>query len=138
MPDIETTAAPIQSERWMRFETADKQLAYMLTGVAPVTIKGSGGEWKYVDYEFDVPIPDLGPGKALELVRWAHFVTPCWISNDRTASNAGWAVTSFDLVNPGAPQYGKVEVTCEVGVRDIDGFVNGLGFSISLLGTEVD
>ncbi len=138
MPDLETTVSATQSERWMRFETADSELAYVLTGIVPVTVKGTGGEWNYVDLEFDVPIPDLGSGKALKLTHWAPFVTPCWLSNDNTAVNAGWAVTSFELVNPTALQYGKVEVTCEVGVRDKDGFVNGLGFNISLLGIEVD
>lgn len=135
MPEM--TLGEVQSERWTRYETGDGHIAYVLTGIVPVTVKGSGKEWKWQDVKFNVPIPGLTGSERFDLIHWAPFVTPCWISNDNTAVNAGWAVQYFDLLNAAAPQVGRVEVECTVGVRDVDGYINGLGFNIALVGDEV-
>ena len=69
--------------------------------------------------------------------QWAPFVTLNSISNEQQAVNAGWAVDAFRmLVSPGDHQSG-VTVSCDVAVRDVDGYILRLGYIVFIVGKLV-
>ena len=113
--------------------------AYTLTGVALYTFEGSPGQqWNRGRLDLRVAIPDLPNGKGLKLEHWAPFVTLNAIANDHEAVDAGWAVDRFQLDNAGEPSIRTAEVSAQLAVRDIDGFVLRVGYVIHLLGTLAD
>jgi hypothetical protein len=131
-------AGQLVSESYVYFTTAEGLLAYTLTGLVPITFKGTAGNDFLRDtLQFEVPIRQLPIGKGLQLVRWAPFVTLNSISNDGTAVNAGWAVDDFTIPFTEAPMT-AVSVKCDLAVRDIDGYVLRVGYQIHLLGSLVD
>jgi hypothetical protein len=128
-----------ESEYHTRVTTIDGAVAYTLTGlvVAERPIQGQSGDWVRERADFAVPVPSLAEGHVLQLVYWAPFVTLGSISNDRTATNAGWAVDGFGLTAPQDPIDERVGVYCDLAVRDADGFINRLAYNIHLIGYEV-
>jgi hypothetical protein len=127
----------INSEHFLRLQLGGGMVAYTLTGVGVGgPMAGTGSDWIRGRLEFKVPVRGLVDGKALRLIHWAPFVALSSISNDRTATFAGWAVDGFGLVSPQIPIRSSVNVFCDVAIRDIDGFINRLSYNISLLGHE--
>jgi hypothetical protein len=128
----------INSEHFVRLDLGSGRVSYTLTGVVVGgPMAGTGSNWSRGRLEFTVPVRALGDGKALRLSHWAPFIALRSISNDHTATFAGWAVDSFGLVSPKTPIRRGVTVFCDVAVRDIDGFINRLSYNIHLLGSEV-
>ena len=136
---VDLIATNFDSQHWVDFDTADGRKAYTLTGVALTTFKGgeTGEGWLRQDLMFDVAIPDLPQGKGLKLVHWAPFVTLNAIANDQLANNAGWAVDGFEVESPQQVMR-SVRIRCKLAVRDIDGFILRVGYSIALLGSLED
>ena len=128
----------IESEFFTRSVGSDGKVSYVLTGVVLFEpVKGTGDEWLRTKVDFSVPLRNLGVNKALRLDFWAPFVTLTSISNDRTATNAGWAVDGFEIAHPEEVMRGRVGVSAQVAVRDSDGFINRLAYNIHLIGHEV-
>ena len=128
---------PINSEHWAKSKTADGHWLFQYTGIQPCSIKGTGVQWKWEAVQFAVPLRAVEPGFGLDLSYWTVLVTPSWISNEQIAEYAGWAVNDIELANPRVTQESDLQVDCQVGVRDSDGFVNGLYYTISLVADEV-
>ncbi len=63
--------------------------------------QGRNGEFSHDRLQFDVPIPDLPPGKGLKIDMWAPLVTINAISNNGVSNDAGWAVDDFFLAVAG-------------------------------------
>lgn len=122
-------------------EQGELRVNYTLTGIVvchvPIQpLPGSGNHWSLETGHFAVPLPKLQPNHALHLEGWAPFVTLSSISNDRTATDAGWAVDEFGLDSPTTPIKKEVNVFFKTAVRDIDGFINRLAYHINLIGLE--
>lgn len=127
----------INSEHFLRLELGGGMVAYTLTGVVVGDpMMGTGSDWSRGRLEFRVPVRSLGNGKALRLRHWAPFVALSSISNDHTATFAGWAVDGFGLVSPQSLIRTSVAVFCDVAIRDSDGFINRLSYNITLMGHE--
>jgi len=121
------------------FELNDGKHFVQLTGVAILLFKGTGGEWHREDLSLFVKLPPIIPeGKSFKVEQFAPFVTLNSISNQQQAVNAGWAVDTFDssaaLVLREQP---AVPIRATLAVRDIDGFVLRVGYSISVVGAFV-
>jgi len=127
------------SEYYTKFTTVAGEVSYTLTGVVVVEppFQGQGGDWFRERVQFAVPVPSLAKGSQLKLIYWAPFVTLSSISNDRTATNAGWAVDGFGIASPKNLIGETVGVYCDLAVRDIDGFVVRLAYNVHLIGKEV-
>jgi hypothetical protein len=55
------------------------------------------------------------------------------ISNDQLSNNAGWAVDAFHL-DPFPPVVRQVDIRCKLAVRDVDGYILRVGYTLTLLG----
>ena len=137
MPDTINAFTSLESPHHVVFETKDGLLSYTLTGVLVGELEGSGQKWLRFTMNFGVPIPGLPSGKGLKLVHWAPVATLNSIANDSTAVDAGWAVDGFRLLDTTAVR-NSVDLACDLAVRDADGFVLRVGFSIHLLGSVAD
>ena len=120
-------------------EKGELRVSYTLSGVVicNVPLQGPKSGWSHEKGIFAVPLPELQPNHALQLEGWAPFVTLSSISNDRTATNAGWAVDEFGIESPASPIRKSVNVSIKIAVRDIDGFINRLAYHIHLIGLEI-
>lgn len=126
----------IESQFFTRMVTGDGRVAFTLTGIVVGNERLQGqADWMRRRVAFTVPVP-LQPNHVLHLDHWAPFVTLSSISNDHTSTNAGWAVDGFALSSPDSPVRGKVGVLVDIAVRDIDGFIDRLGYNIHLIGRE--
>ncbi|MGI5130126.1 hypothetical protein ACQEVB_25215 [Pseudonocardia sp. CA-107938] len=107
---------------------------YVITGTARMQFKAAGQDWSRGSITFDVPVPELAPGMGLRLIYWAPLVTLAAVSNDSVATDAGWAVDRFDLLMTHLCRR-FVTVKADVAVRDADGWMWRLGYSVNLVGT---
>jgi hypothetical protein len=126
-------AQGIESGHWLSFPTGDGRLCYVLTGVVKMTVKGEGAAWTRLGLDFSVDMPDLPAGKGLRLDHWTVLVTPNAFSDDKAAVDPGWAVDQFSLLDPGGV-HRAVTINTRLAVRDVDGFLLRVGYSIHLLG----
>lgn len=119
-------------------ERGEPRVSYTLSGIviSNVPLTGPRHGWSREEGSFGVPLPELQPGRALHLERWAPFVTLSAISNDRTATNAGWAIDEFGIKSPQTPIQKWVNVFFKFAVRDIDGAILRLGYHVHLVGVE--
>jgi hypothetical protein len=108
-----------------------------LTGTATCTVKGTGKDWLRFGLDFDVPINGLPAGKKLKLVHWAPAVWPASIANDGPAVDAGWAVDGVKVISTLSQPLDTISLTAAVAIRDVDGFLLRVGYSITLLGDIV-
>ncbi|MGB9071797.1 MAG: hypothetical protein WCC22_03940 [Terriglobales bacterium] len=134
-----TGPATPSSQYYVYYPTANGLTAYTLTGIVQMLVQGqaTGVDFFRTPFFFDVPIPDLPPGKGLQLVHWAPFVTLNSISNDGVAENAGWAVDDFIVLRPEEVSR-SVSMQANLAVRDIDGYILRCGYDIHLLGKISD
>ena len=129
--------ASVHSEHHVLTRPEPGRLAYTMTGIAMVADGvGSGQVWSQHTVNWTVHLPGLAPGKKLALVHWAPFVALSSISNDNAATNAGWAVDSFRVTGTEQPQT-YVVVQADLAIRDADGWILRLAYSLHLLGEEV-
>ncbi|MGO9116386.1 MAG: hypothetical protein ACLQPD_02120 [Desulfomonilaceae bacterium] len=99
---------------------------------------GTGGDWRRDEVQFALKFHGIAEDKLVEMWYWAPFVTLNSISNEREAINAGWAVDAFRmLVSPG-DRLGGVTVSCDVAVRDSDGYILRLAYIVFIVGKLVD
>lgn len=122
---------------FVKYTTGNDLLAYTLTGVAGCLHKGTGQGYHHDTLTVVVPIPDLPDGKGLHLVHWAPFVTVASVSNDGEGDNVAWAVDWFRLTNASMVMR-EASVECQLAVRDIDGFILRVAYTVHLLGRLAD
>jgi hypothetical protein len=125
------------------FEAREGVRHYFFSGVHTVECEGTGPTWKRGTIDIELDIPDLPEGKALSVDACAPFVTLNAIANEGAATNAGWAVDGFRLL----PDRGegdlfhsthtRVRIQADVAVRDVDGYVLSLGYTLSMTGRTV-
>jgi hypothetical protein len=140
------------SQYYSYFDLPDGTRAYTLTGVAVCTVGGLGlpsdGRWRREQLYVIVSIPDLPdfpPQNAVLLRHWAPFFTLNSISNDGVANDAGWAVDSWEVKQPGdVPAAGPltdpvrvVGYAVNLAAGDIDGYILRVGYHINLVGQIV-
>lgn len=117
--------------------TGDGRDLIVLSGVLEINLKGRSADhwnWCTVYSRHSLPIPD---DKHFKIEHGAPIVTLSSISNNATSYNAGYSVEWFHLLNDGsAAPY--VTVRTRIGVADIDGFLNRLGYQITLVGQIVE
>ena len=105
---------------------------WTLTGTVELSIKGNGSSWRYETVQVGLLIPGIGD-KLVRLQQWAPFLTLQGLSNDKTAVNAGWLLDKMEILDPQAA-CARIEFQCQIGVRDIDGYVLRLGYLIHAIG----
>jgi hypothetical protein len=123
----------------VRFDTPEWKLE-ALPGEAPpprIEFKGTGSSWRQETVKLVAPFPGiLPPGKVSQVEHWAPVITLSGVSNQNHAVDAGWAVEWF-----GGPGPAKLDVTlpldAKIAVRDIDGYVGELAYSVTLTGRFV-
>jgi hypothetical protein len=119
-------------------QTHDGLMHWMLTGIVtmPDEIKGVGPIWKDYAVKLTLALPGIGQ-KHVRLLQCAPFITLSSIKNDHHAMNAGWAVNSFKVIDPGEPSPG-ISVLCHLSVRDLDGAILRIGYVIHSIGSIVE
>jgi hypothetical protein len=105
---------------------ANRLFIYTGTAVFDPPYKGTGSSWKTDTASFDVG--KFTVGQFINGIAWASLGK---ISNDGTASNAGWGVENADA--DWDEESSKVKVTVDVSVRDSDGFIETFGFQVTVL-----
>jgi hypothetical protein len=126
----------IESGHALAMPVGDMRMFYSLTGVVVLSMKGAGEKWRRDTVRFGVGIPGLAAAEGLQLEQWAPSITLNSIGNDHEAINAGWAVDGFRLIGTDRA-LDTVTVEVDLAVRDVDGYVYRLGYSIGLLGKIV-
>ncbi len=124
------------STNYIVIQAADGMIHWTLTGIAILTLKGSGSNWRHEEVRIILVLPGTGP-KWVRLQQWAPFVTLNSIKNEKQAVNAGWSVDSYRILDPGASSP-SLTVSCDVAVRDIDGYVLRLGYVVHAIGSLED
>lgn len=92
-------------------------------------LKGVGSNWNRGIFTFWVPT------RFTHIEQITASAQLASISNDRTATNAGWAV---DFIAPKPNVVGTnrlIQIDVGLAVRDSDGFVNGIDYQINAVGT---
>jgi hypothetical protein len=113
----------------------DGFMHWTLTGIVvlPEEIKGTGSSWNDYAVMLTIELPGIGQN-LVHIKQCAPFVTLNAIKNDHHAINAGWAVNSFKIVDPGQPSRG-ISLLCHLGMRDVDGAILRLGYVINAIGS---
>lgn len=124
------------STHYIITQTPDGMLHWTLTGVVTLSLKGTSAYWLREEVQIVLMLPGIGQ-KYIQLQQWAPFVTLSSIKNEQHAVNAGWAVDSFKLIVPEVSAQ-SVTISCDVAVRDIDGYIVRLGYVFHGVGSLVD
>jgi hypothetical protein len=126
-----------------RFDANDGLRHYFFSGVHTVECEGTGATWQRGTIDIELDIPDLPEGSALSVDGCAPFVTLNAIADEGKATNAGWAVDGFRVLAVGSDRdlfhsaHARVCIQADVAVRDVDGWVLSLGYTLSMTGRAV-
>jgi len=128
-----------RSSHWVHTEAVGNKHLVTLTGIVVIDFKGTGDDWLrdrlYLTLRF--PSGFLPPGKWFQVEHWAPFVTINAIANEQQAVNAGWAVDEFG--DPGHVIIRDVvTIWADIAIRDIDGLLYRVGYSLTVSGTFTD
>lgn len=134
--EFATYFSGFDAQHHLRTTTGDGRVWYVLTGVALLrNFHGSAnGDWVRGQLDFDVPIPDLPVGQRLRLAHWTAFASLNAVANDAEGDQIAFGVDNFWLTGThlalrSAPMH------CGIAVRDVDGWLLRVGYSLNLLGT---
>lgn len=122
------------SKHVVHSRTADNEFLYTITGVVILDFKGVGPAWRRDRVYLSIRFPGFIPaGRRLVITQWAPLITLNAVANDHAAENAGWGVDSFEgpysrYISPG----GDFPLWADIAVRDIDGWLFRLGYSVTL------
>ncbi|HEY7440573.1 MAG TPA: hypothetical protein VIC35_14355 [Acidimicrobiia bacterium] len=125
------------------FEAHDGVRHYFFSGVRTVECEGTGPTWQRGTIDIELDVPNLPDGGALSVDNCAPFVTLNGIANEGAATNAGWAVDGFRVLAVGSEgdlfhsAHAQVRIQADVAVRDVEGYVLSLGYTLSLTGRTV-
>lgn len=118
--------------------TPDGDRFWILTGIALIGLEGTGSTWRREEINLGVTVPGIPRNQGLQLKQWTPFVTLNAIANNGEARNAGWAVDRFHLRDPRTPALQRVVINTRVAVRDSDGWIFRVGYTLHLIGSFVD
>lgn len=128
----------LRTYNWLHVPAANGRHLVTVAGVFDIDYKGSSSaKWRKSVIDLVIPFPAhiLPTNNAFFVECVAPLVTINSIYNVDRADNAGWAVDRFGLR---LPQDRTIEqdftVWAEVGVRDSDGYLYRVGFSVTLSG----
>lgn len=128
----------LSSLHWVGTQTGDGKQLVTFTGVAVTDLKGvEGGDWVREDLVLGLTLPAgfVPEGQAFQVEHWAPFVTLNAIYDKETAVNAGWAVDEFSGPGPVLIQpNGRFRVQARISVRDVDGWLFRVGFTVTMSG----
>lgn len=126
------------SKHWLHTKTVDDKEFVNLSGIAMLHWKGTGQTWNRNRLLLVVDLPHIIPaGKLLKIEQWTPFITLNAIYNKNHAVNAGWAVDEF--WGPGAVETSNyIHLWATIAIRDIDGYLYRVAYSLSLVGRFVD
>jgi hypothetical protein len=128
-----------RSSHWVHTEALGNKHLVTLTGIVVIDFKGTGGDWlrDRLNLTLRFPTEILPPDKLFQVELWAPFVTLNAIVNEQQAVNAGWAVDEFE--GPGRVMIrDEVKIWADIAIRDIDGYLIRVGYSLTLVGTFAD
>lgn len=130
------------SQHRVHTKTADGSELITLSGGVHLTLKGDGADWLDYNLELVIKVPINFQDKTLYIDQQALLITPNAIGNDLHSVNAGWKVKKF-----WGPQKtsgfdrpvsnGFISLYADISVRDVDGWLLGIGYTITLLGRLV-
>ena len=130
-----------KSVHWVTTRAKDDRQLVTVTGVVVTDLKGpESGEWRREDIVLGLTLPAgfVPSGRAFQVEHWAPFVTLNAVYNKGTAVNTGWAVDAFS--GPGPVRIrdnGRFRIETRVCVRDVDGWLFRIGFTVTLSGQFV-
>ena len=143
-----------RSQQWVHTPLPDGRHLLTLTGIViprgpdpkaePWDTGTTSDQWRSDKVNLIIKFPAnfmgfIPPGKSLEVLSAAPFITINTIYNGGEANNAGWGVDDFGIrlnldrrIRPG------VHIWAQLVVRDSDGYLYRLGYSLSLYGQLSD
>jgi len=127
-----------RSKHWIHTKTGDNRELINLSGIALVHWKGTGQNWERDTLSLGFNLPNIIPDKKLlRIEQWTPLITLNAIYNKNHAVNAGWAVDEF--WGPGAVETpGYINLWANVAIRDIDGYLYRVAYSLSIIGRFVE
>ncbi len=138
-----SNAASFGSTHYLVAPLGNGMSHWVLSGIVDLShrVKGWGANWRHENLILTLAIPGIGD-QYLRVQQWAPFVTLNAVSNDGQSVNAGWDVESFQLIETGTHDVPvregsllrEASIACAVNVRDIDGYVLRLGYTLHLMG----
>lgn len=104
----------------------DTNRLFIYTGIAVFDFKGTGGGWLRDTLTFQIgrTFTSTQFKKAMATASLAS------ISNKNHAVNAGWAV---DKVEAKRAMNGKIELTMNLAIRDVDGYLHRVAYEVNVL-----
>lgn len=135
------------------FTSADGHHVWHFSGIAILdpALKGTGRSWQHEDIYILLTATDVPAGKKVRLKHWAPHVALNVVYNDHSSQWAGWAVDSFFIGTIGTPSEppgpfstrpiefdDSFTVGARVAVRDVDGWLPRVSYSVDLVGAFVD
>lgn len=125
---------------WVRVQVANDRWLVILTGVVIVDFQGTTtADWRRdrLDIGLNFPYSFLPARKYFQIEHWAPFATINAVYNRREAIDAGWAIDAFG--GPGARTIREtVRFWADMAVRDADGIVHRVGYTLTVSGRIVD
>lgn len=118
----------------LHFDIGNNQHAVHLSGIALVDkICGRKEGWAKDRLELQLKFPMTVPrGKKFKIRQAAPLVTLNSIYNESTAVNAGWAIDEFNMASYEVTD--RVRIRAEIAIRDQDGWLYRVGYSVWLTG----
>lgn len=130
---VKLPTGDIHTPHCVRIATADGQVQYTLTGVLAPHLSGIGNEWCQRTLRSTLPLDGLD-GAMFTARQWAPSVAVAAANTDGPATNAGWAVDGFGLVDPETP-CDHVVLDVYTSVRDAACRLLRITYQITLVGT---
>ena len=106
---------------------------YVYTGTAIFSFKGeSESHWKRDVIQFHVG-RNFGPGQVVKAIGSGSLAS---IYNRKSANYAGWAIDDADA--DWDDEDGRIQVRASVAVRDTDGYVLRMSFTVHVLANTIE
>ena len=139
---IPEQAGHFKSHHWVHTEVANNRHLVTITGIAKIDYKGTSRDrWRRDRLLLGLKFPTsfIPRGKWFQIEHWAPFVTINAIFNEDLSRNAGWAVDEFGLSRPTQMKVrNSVGIWARIGVRDSDGKIIRVGYSLTVSGVISD
>ena len=144
------------ANHWLHTECPNGKHLVTRSGILILKdVKGNSGSWLQETILFSPKFPygilpkkknpdkpeDEPPEQMMfQIEHWAPLVTLNVIANDGTAMNAGWAVDNFGFNWSNIKEktiFTLIPMFADIAVRDTDGYLLRIGYSITLVGKFV-
>lgn len=135
-PFLPSASLAEDTQQHVRSQAADGQIAYTLTGIVGI-VDGENTEsgWSRFSVNWSIKVPELAPGKRLQLSHWAALVTLNSFGGP-PSSSAAWAVDRFFVSNTEqANPY--VVVGADLALNGKGAIIYRIAYCVNLLGREI-